>query len=385
MSASYKRKIIFEYIKLILCFPIGLFLYCFRKIYIVSERGTDARDNGYHMFKYYINNHPETDIYYIIDKNSPDRVKVESIGRVIDYGSFKHYVFFVAARVKISTHVMGYAPGEKYYFERFHRYFRIPGKHIFLQHGVIKENIRALHADNTDVDIFICGAKTEYEYIKEIFGYPKGVVQYTGLARYDNLHGHVPKNQILVMPTWRSYISGKTKEEFCKTDFYMHWNSFLNSAELSRLLRENNLKLYFYPHYEMQKYADCFCIEDSNIIIAKFSDFDVQQLLIDSKLLITDYSSVYFDFAYMRKPLIYYQFDREQYNANHYSKGYFDFYTIGFGDVSENENDLISSLKHTVSNNFIIEEKYKENMKSFFELYDTDNCERIYRVIEEVK
>ena len=48
-------------------------------------------------------------------------------------------------------------------------------------------------------DLFICSAKKEYEYVKNTYGHPDGVVQYTGLCRFDYLHRFTIKKQILLM------------------------------------------------------------------------------------------------------------------------------------------------------------------------------------------
>ena len=48
-----------------------------KKYWIICERGYDARDNGYHFYKYMKENHPEQKVYYIIDKNSADYRKVK--------------------------------------------------------------------------------------------------------------------------------------------------------------------------------------------------------------------------------------------------------------------------------------------------------------------
>ena len=111
-------------------------------------------------------------------------------------------------------------------------------------------------------------------------------------------------------------------------------------------------------------------------------NYDVQQLLISSKLLITDYSSVFFDFAYMKKPSIYYQFDSNTFFAKHYKKGYFDYSENGFGDVALSVEELLLSLKGNIDLDFVPNMRYLERMNSFFELYDDCNCERIYQLIE---
>ena len=380
-----KIKFIFDALRVLICLPIGYLLYLFRNVYIVCERGTDARDNGYHIFKYITKEHPEKNVYYIIDKNSVDYHKVKALGRVIAYKSWKHVIYFIGARKKISSHVMGYAPGTPYRFTRIKRLLPIPGKHVFLQHGVIACDNLGLHADVSQMDIFICGAKPEYEFVKTTFGHPENVVRYTGLARYDALHGHTPKRDILIMPTWRMYLSDFDRDAFMRSDYFTHWDAVLRDPRISALLKENGVRLIFYPHYEMQKFVDCFTDVGENVVIADFNSYDVQQLLIDSSLLITDYSSVFFDFAYMKKPLIYYQFDKDTFFSRHYRKGYFDYEATGLGDVTLDIDSLIASIEKSVSLGFSPEQKYTERIEDLFILHDTDNCHRIYEAIEALK
>ena len=113
----YKFKRILELMRFICMLVIAEIVSVFVKsckkyenLWIVSERGKDARDNGYHFFKYITKEHPEINAAYVIAKNSPDYQKVASLGRVINYGSFAHYTAYILASAKISTHIEGYAP-----------------------------------------------------------------------------------------------------------------------------------------------------------------------------------------------------------------------------------------------------------------------------------
>ena len=67
---------------------------------------------------------------------------------------------------------------------------------------------------------------------------------------------------------------------------------------------------------------------------------DLYILLNSVDCLITDYSSVFFDFSYLKKPVIYYRGEDEY----HYEQGYFDFETMGFGDIITSEEVLIDKI-----------------------------------------
>ena len=241
----------------------------------------------------------------------------------------------------------------------------------------------------------MCGALKEYNLIRDTYGYPKGYVKYLGLTRFDGLHDFkVKKNQVLVMPSWREWIAtpiSKSKEldsdvkNFVSTDYYQHWNAVLNSEKIDKILKEYNLELIFYPHRNMQKYIEEFKTNSENITIADWKQYDVQGLLKESALLITDLSSIFMDFGYMRKPMIYYQFDMEKFRKGQYQQGYFEYKRDGFGPVCETLEELENALEKLAKRNLQIEETYLEREKEFFPLWDTENCKRNYEAIKSLE
>ena len=259
---------------------------------------------------------------------------------------------------------------------------RARGKQVFLQHGIIKDEMEWLHRKNMYMDLFVCGAKPEYEYIRDTFGYPEHVPQYVGLARFDNLiRAERKEKMILVMPTWRGskYPSG---DAFYNTAFYKSYSSLLKSKRLNEMLEKFGYELVFYPHVEMQKYINDFRSEFSRVRIADKSTDDVQALLMDCAVLITDYSSVFFDVAYLNKPVIYYQFDEAEFRKYHYSEGYFDYIRDGFGPVCESEEQLLSSLGKCLGEDARLSEKYRPRVERFFPLRDDKNSERTFEAIK---
>lgn len=358
-----------------------------RNIWIIAERGDDARDNGYFFFKYMRENHPEQRIVYVIAKESSDAAKVEAIGEYVDFQSLMHFVFYALSTIRISSHSWGGDLPYADYFQKEKWLIDKRKKVIFLQHGVIKDDLPSLYAENNPVDMFVCGAKPEYSFVDSAFHYKKGVVRYTGLARYDNLHNNRTKNQILIMPTFRRWLSGKENGIVKNSTYVQQWNGVINNTRLFSILEEYDLELIFYPHYSMQPYIDLFKSTSKRITIARFADYDVQTLLIESKLLITDFSSVFFDFGYMEKPVIYFNFDKEEYIKKHYdfTKGYFSYEKNGFGRVVYQENDLVNEVIRVIENGFVIDESYRERTNQFFELKDQENCKRIFERILEIE
>lgn len=367
-------------------------LYLRRKrpdLWLISEDRNEARDNGFWLYRHIRMNHPEQDCVYAINKESPDYQRVAPLGEVIQFGSYRHWVYYLAAQKNISSQKNGKPNAAVCYVLEV--YGLLKNKRAFLQHGVIINDLPWLYYDATKMSLFVCGAKQEYEFIRDTFGYPAGAVQYLGLTRFDGLHDFtVKKNQILVMPTWREWIATPTSKSkklddmsaFTSTEYFQSWNALLNSEKISALLERYDMELLFYPHRNMQQYLGEFSTASDRITIADWKQYDVQELLKNSAFLITDYSSISMDFAYMRKPMLYYQFDEEKFRQGQYPEGYFSYKRDGFGPFCATLEDVCVHLEHFMANGLAGEPLYTQREEAFFPLYDTNNCERNYEAIK---
>ena len=351
-----------------------------REIWLICEDGQTARDNGYYFYKYMREKHSSEPCYYVINKSSTDYNIVKKYNNIIQFGSLKHWLYYLSSKYNISNHKHGNPCQPLFYI--IHVLLGLYNNRVFLQHGITKDDSPWLYYKNTKFRYFFCGAKDEYEYIKEKFGYPSENLIYSGFARFDSLHEcYVDKKMILVMPTWRNWMGGNyySDDDFIKSDYYLKWNSFLNNKELIELLEKNDSKMIFYPHQHVQKYLKYFNSKSTRITIADVSKLDIQTALKTSQYLITDYSSVFMDFAYMEKLSIFYQFDYEKYRKYQLQEGYFK-YENGFGPVYKTESALIKGIESSLKKG--IDEKYLKRMHNFFEIRDKKNCERIYDVLK---
>ena len=101
----------------------------------------------------------------------------------------------------------------------------------------------------------------------------------------------------------------------------------------------------FSPHPNLYRYIDLFDInEDVEIDYVK----TYQEIFNESALLITDFSTVAFDFSYLKKPIIYYQYAKE----HHFDldSGYFKYDSMGFGEVIKEEDNLVNKIKEYLDN-----------------------------------
>ena len=366
-----------------LLYPLAKLLYGRKKNWIICERGSDAQDNGFVFFKYLTEKHPEIHSTYIISSKSVDYDKVKKFGRTVEWCSLKHFLMTIGCPVKISSHLFGYAPWTS--MATYFRRNKTHDKHIFLQHGIIKNLHEGLFGNVCkSLDLFVCGANPEYDFIVEQFKYNNEVPQYTGLARYDLLNNYDTDNQVLIMPTWRAELADLSDEEFSNTKFYLNWQSIIDSKEIINICLKKNIVIKFYLHQSLQKFSSLFKGYDV-VKIIRFGEENVQKLLKESKLLITDFSSVYFDFAYMSKPLLYFQFDEDTFYDRHYTKGYFDYRRDGFGLVCIEQSSLIKEAVNIINSGFILNKTYKERSERFFVFRDSSNCQRIFDLIEKLQ
>lgn len=372
--------------------PLSLVYRLFRRdLWLICDNKNEARDNGYHLFRYIRKQHPEQDIVYAISKRSPDYQRVKDLGKTVRYGSLRHWILYLSAKKNISSQKGGKPNAAVCYFLEVRGILK--NTRIFLQHGIIKDDMPWLHYDQTRMKMFVTSTEREYRFIRDTFGYPDGAVKKLGLCRFDNLHTmQVKPRQILLMPTWRSWIATPTSaskeiedvSDFRNTTYFKAWSTFLSSPRLYRLLEENDMQLVFYPHRDMQRYLSYFSIGSGRITIAKWPEYDVQELLKESAYLITDFSSIAMDFAYMNKRLMYYQFDYDDFRRGQYPEGYFSYEKDGFGKVCYELEPALDELEQAITQGFTNPDEYSRRHDSFFDLYDTNNCERNYTAIKEL-
>lgn len=382
---------IIDMLKILLSFIPGMILKAVKKdIWLVSERENDAHDNGYWFYKYVRENYPEKNVYYSISFNCPDyENRIKPLGNAIKHGSFKHHIYFWAASKYISAHIGNGFPApfmcRLFLMSGFYRF-----KVVFLQHGVTSNVPDYLLNENNKIDLFTVSAEREEKSVIDDLHYAPDKVVRTGMCRFDNLlHCNVMKNRILIMPTWRHWLYpeyGKKTEEVIEdlrnSNYYKNFKALFSDQRLLDYAEKNHLELVYFPHNQMQPFIDEFKKVCPRIICAKATEYDVQQALKDSAFLITDYSSIFFDFAYMKKPLLYFQFDYDEFREKHYAEGYFDFSKDGFGPVCKTVDQAVDCLIESFEKNFDMDEIYQKRVDEFFIFKDGDNCKRNYEAVE---
>lgn len=368
-------------------FPISFLIYGKKKIWIISEVDFDARDNGYHFFVYLSKHHPDINTVFVISYKNKYFDKVKALGQTIEPNSLKHWLVFISSRVKLSTYVNGSAPS--YYTQLLLKHIHPYGLNVALKHGIFKNSHPNYFCKNAHLDLICCGSPREVNFINSYFGYKKDVAKNTGLARFDNLYNKPVCDVILVMPTWRRWLDEcDSVDKFEQSIFYKKWKELLENKVFNDCLNIYNISVVFYVHPKLNNYLNSFDFLKANQrfkILNSIDGDEMQEQIIASRLLITDYSSVFFDFSYSRKPVVFYQFDEKEYYAQHYQKGYFDYYQDGFGPVESTAKKVIEEINKIAEKEFTLSDKYKNRINDFFSFYDSNCCERIFNEINNLK
>ncbi|MBQ2666049.1 CDP-glycerol glycerophosphotransferase family protein [Methanobrevibacter sp.] len=359
-----------------------LFLYPYmrhKEIWIIMDRKNVADDNAEHFYKYAIQQDDGIKKFFAIYEDSPDYSRLqEAYGNVLPFESIKHRFYYTFADKIISSQ------GSEFYLNPFRnrRYYLTAGisniDFYFLQHGIIKDNMSSwLRKYDRNPKLIVTSTELEYKSLfDEGYNYGDKVIQLLGLPRYDNLNNKGYRKQIVIMPSWRNFITDE--KSLLESEYFHRFNSLINNERLIKHAKENGYDIIFKPHPELVRYLDLFD-ENDYVHIDQLKKY--QEIFNESAALVTDYSSIFFDFSYLKKPLIYYQYG----NDYHYDSenGYFQYETMGFGPVIKDEDELVDKLIEYMENDCIMEDKYKQRVDDFFKYNDHNNSKRCYDWIHE--
>ena len=351
-----------------------------KRIWIFMDLPYLADDNGLAMFKYAVRQDDGIEKVFVLNRNNIAFNDVSQIGKTIEYGSVKHRIYALFAEKVISSH-----PDNGLVYPYWGNYPFLSGltrfKLVFLQHGITKDNISGwLNKADKNISLIVTSAKEELEsFFMFPYNYHKEVVQLLGFPRFDFLEKKANNREIVIMPSWRRYFHHSTKENILKSNYFNIYNDLINDERLIEFCRLHGYKLTFKPHPNVYRFIDLF---ETNDYVTIDTERKYNDIFTHSSLIITDYSSIAFDFAYLKKPVVYYH-----YSADYHfdlEESYFDYEKMGFGEVIHDHESLVNLIMDYVANNCQMKDKYKKRVDDFFEFKDKHNCERVYNAIKKI-
>lgn len=215
-----------------------------------------------------------------------------------------------------------------------------------------------------------------FAFNKELldYGYPANDVLYTtdekgieDLKKKFNLP--LDKKIILYAPTWRD-------DNFLRKGFYQ-----MNmKLELDKMMKElgDEYIVLLRMHYLIMNEIN---ISDYEGFAYDFSSgCDIQELYLVSDMMITDYSSTMFDFANLKRPIIFFAYDIDDYRDS--LRGfYFDFENEACGPIVKTTNEVIDAIVNVET----WRKEYHEKEIAFYEKFNhIDDGFAAKRVIEKI-
>lgn len=270
--------------------------------------------------------------------------------RIVVYGSLRYYYLMSRAGIWVfDTRHEKYLVKKKktFYIQTWHG---TPLKKLGLDMDVF--NMAGEHRDAADYkddilhesakwDLLLSSSRFTSETFRRCFGY-KGEVLECGYPRNDCLFeegaaGPRDRKVILYAPTWR--------DNRYAGDGWYGYEPVLDIALMEKALSDH-YRLVVKLHYLVKKDMSLFpqeCIR-SGFLTVVGNETDIAQLYRQADLLITDYSSVMFDFANLHRPMYFFAYDLEEYREQ--LRGfYFDFEKEAPGPIVTTTGELIDAIR----------------------------------------
>lgn len=364
--------------------------YSKRHIWVTFDKLYKAGDNGEYMYQYCRKNQKDVEIYYIVRKDSPDyaRLAREDKKHILVYGTLRCQLTCLLAEALLATHANITAQYDPMASFRPYNKDLQRGAVVCIQHGLTIQKIAQYQNrqfDNTQ--LYCCASPYEMENLsKPIYGYDPAVLKMTGLARYDGLRSQEQK-LILITPTWRRNVVNSSianikkthNDNFKNSTYFQIYNQLINDERLISCAKRTGYRITYLLHPAMSAQLEDFDQNDYVQLIPATGDMSYEKILTEASLMVTDYSGVQFDFAYQRKPLVYYHPDAL---PPHYEEGGLIYDTMGFGPICKNNNEIVETLCQYMESGCKMQPEYIKRADDFFAFNDFNNCERIYRAVK---
>lgn len=362
-----------------------------KPIWIFIDREYKAGDSAEALYDY-ARRQPsvrDVDLNFLQKKTSADYRRLKSKGSVLRPGSLRFHVKFLSAQKVLSGHHDAMVTNP---FGAQGRYFA--DMYLFdfynLSHGTLQGDLSAqLNRHVRSIHRFFVSSEMERDaLLDDSYGYSEEEVCLSGMCRYDVYDKEKTCKKIIFMPTWRASLAGAiipgTRErelipDFEESDYCRAYNALINDERLLSMMRDAGYTGEFYVHPNYEKQAACF--HGNDVIKVSESSADYNRALSEGALLITDYSGISFDFAYMRKPVLYYHFDN-LFNGEHsYKENYFNYDDQGFGPVCCDQSGLVTAIGDFLEQGTEMAPQFRQRADEFFAFDDRRNCERVFDVI----
>jgi len=351
-----------------------------------SYSGKQYSCNPRAIYEYLKQNHLQYEMLWSVDKNFEENFKKENIPYVKRF-SIRWLMSMARAQYWVNNARLPLwipKPNHTTYLQTWHGTplkklaedmdeVYIPGTNTELY----KKNFRTA---TSKWDYLISPNRYSTEIFKRAFNFNKTVIE-SGYPRNDFLYNHrdsetiqkikekcnipLDKKVILYAPTWRDdnyYSKGKYKFDI--------------NLDLNKLKDQfgNDYVIILRMHYLVAEQFDLSSFKGFAFDLSNHED--IRELYLISDLLITDYSSVFFDYANLKRPILFYVYDIEHYRDN--LRGfYFDFEKEAPGPLLTTTDEVIQAIKDVEQCNFQVNELFQSFYNKFCYLENGNSSKKV--------
>ena len=293
-------------------------------------------------------------------------------GEVVRYNSLKHFYYLAKSKYWIfnsKTPAYMYKKSNQVYLQTWHgtplkklaRDIEIGEDATFYRTKMSKDDmVKTYDQDVEKYDYLISPNEYSTEKFISAFGVGRDKIIETGYPRNDILTNYNKelveniknglgiddsKKVILYAPTWRDNVYDVKGYSFTPKVDFKKWREVLG----------DDYFIIYKPHYLIVNNIDQEGLEDF-IYFSKATD-SINELYLASDLLITDYSSVFFDYSILKRPMLFYMFDLDDYDEN--IRGFYIDINDLPGPIIQDEDILLRNIKDldTVVNTYKIKQE----------------------------
>lgn len=382
-----KTDLAFENFKINLAYYISK-LYLKKEIILLFEKNSARYEESASVIYEKLMDKGYKNAYFVLDKDylERDSIPKKYLTHIIDKYSFRHYLYFFKSYNFLGSEALVHALELRNMNK--HVLKKLNNKNInyvFLQHGVMY----MISLDSESRTFFkprsvkepgkyrvVVSSQLEAKHFVELGGYDESQIIVCGLPKFDKSYMNSTADKIVIMPTWRPWEYNEAATDFKETKYYQMILRIFEA--IPEDFRE---KIVILPHPLFAEAA-----KNSDFKLKRYMQFNVKYdwILRDTRVLITDYSSIAYDAFYRGCRVIFYweelNYCLEQYGQN--TKLMLNENNV-YGDICYNQNDLRECFDH----NYLHAQShlYKERYRKIVEFDDNKNTDRLINSLKKEK
>ena len=371
-------------------FNENLMSYVKRRIWVFIDTPRTIDDNAEVLFRYASQFEDGIEKYFIIPDES---YKILFDERLHDYlivfGTWEQKLLYVIAEKIISSNSLQRSLIYPETFpnhsnltknQKFNYFALSNADYVFLSHGyTIGDSSTFINLYIADMQLLSIASDVELKNMSN-GKYQYENIKVTGLPRYDRYRSDGKSEKVIVfMPTFdKRYVNNDLtyNKEYQGSK---HWETImelLNHPKLMDKLKSEGYTFLFKPHPYLTPQLSDFVYQSP--VVLSDETWNYKRIMNDGAIAITDYSTAVFDFAYLKKPVLYLQ---NTANIKFKDEEIWTYEDNGFGEICTSVNYLVDEIITLIENDCQMSGKYKQHVDDFFTYQDRNNCQRTYEEI----